>query len=76
MNVAANAEQPMQDQRQPPYSAFAEFERRRAAASIGPGEYLLTGGIGLTSPDGMRVTGGTNSIYVLGQGGRIVARYD
>ena len=68
--------EPMQDQRQPPYSAFAEFERRRAAASIGPGEYLLTGGIGLTSPDGMRVTGGTNSIYVLGQGGRIVARYD
>jgi apolipoprotein N-acyltransferase len=68
--------EPMQDQRRPPYSAFAEFERRRAAASIGPGEYLLTGGIGLTSPDGMRITGGTNSIYVLGQGGRIVARYD
>ena len=68
--------EPMQDQRQPPYSAFAEFERRRAAASVGSGEYLLTGGIGLSSPDGMRITGGTNSIYVLGEGGRIVARYD
>jgi len=68
--------EPMEDQRGLPYSAFAEFERRRAAASIGPGEYLLTGGIGLTSSDGMRVTAGTNSIYVLGQGGRIVARYD
>jgi apolipoprotein N-acyltransferase len=68
--------EPMQDQRGLPYSAFAEFERRRAAASIGPGEYLLTGGIGLTSSDGVRVTAGTNSIYVLGQGGEIVARYD
>ena len=68
--------EPMEDQRQLPYSAFAEFERRRAAASLGPGEYLLTGGIGLRSPDGMRVSAATNSIYALGEGGRIVARYD
>ena len=68
--------EPMEDQRQPPYSAFAEFERQRAAASLGPGEYLLTGGIGLTSPDGMRITAGVNSIYALGRGGQIVARYD
>ena len=67
---------PMEDQRQPPYSAFAEFERGRAAASIGPGEYLLTGGIGLTSRDGLRVDAGVNSVYVLGEGGRMVARYD
>ena len=68
--------EPMEDQRGLPYSAFAEFERRRAAASIGPGEYLLTGGIGLTSSDGLRVNAGTNSIYVLGQNGKVVARYD
>lgn len=68
--------EPMEDGRQSPYAELAEFERRRAAASIGPGEYLLTGGIALLSPDGMRITGGANSIYVLGQGGRIVARYD
>jgi len=66
----------MEDQRQPPYSALADFERQRAAASLGPGEYLLTGGIGLTSPDGMRITAGVNSIYALGRGGQIVARYD
>jgi apolipoprotein N-acyltransferase len=68
--------EPMEDQRQPPYSSFAEFERRRAAASLGPGEYLLTGGIGLISPDGRRIAAGVNSIYVLAQGGQIVARYD
>jgi apolipoprotein N-acyltransferase len=68
--------EPMEDQRALPYSAFAEFERRRAAASIGPDEYLLTGGIALFSPDGTRVTAAANSIYVLGQSGQIVARYD
>jgi apolipoprotein N-acyltransferase len=68
--------EPMEDHRAMPYPAFAQFERERAAASIGPNEYLLTGGIGLTSSDGVRVTAGVNSIYVLGEGGRIVARYD
>jgi apolipoprotein N-acyltransferase len=68
--------EPMEDQRTYPYSALAEFERRRAASSIGPGEYLLTGGIGLVSQDGRRVIAGTNSIYVLDQGGNVVARYD
>ena len=68
--------EPMEDQRAMPYSAFARFERERAAASLSQGEYLLTGGIGLTSSDGARVTAGVNSIYVLGEGGRIVARYD
>jgi apolipoprotein N-acyltransferase len=67
---------PLEDQRQAPYSAFAAFERRRAAVSLGRGEYLLTGGIALLSPDTMRITGGANSIYALGQGGQIVARYD
>ena len=68
--------EPVEDQRAMPYSAFATFERQRAAALVGPDEYLLTGGIGLTSPDGVRVNGAVNSIYALGQGGQIVARYD
>ena len=68
--------EPMEDQRAGPYGAFAAFERQRAAASIGPGEYLLTGGIALFAPDGRRVTGAANSIYVIGHGGRIVGRYD
>jgi len=72
----AGVTEPMEDQRAMPYSAFAEFERKRAAALVGQGEYLLTGGIGLSSPDRMRVTGAVNSIYVLAQGGRVVARYD
>jgi apolipoprotein N-acyltransferase len=66
---------PMEDQRENPWSAFAEFERRRAAAAVGPGEFLLTGGIALFSPDGQRVTGAGNGIYVLGQGGKVVGRY-
>ena len=68
--------EPLEDQRGVPYSAYAEFERQRASAVVGPGEYLLTGGIALFSPDGRRITGGANSIYVLGSGGKIVARYD
>jgi apolipoprotein N-acyltransferase len=67
---------PMEDERAAPYSAFSEFERRRAAAVVAPGEFLLTGGIALFSPDGQRVTGAANSIYVLGQGGKVVGRYD
>lgn len=55
---------------------YAEFERKRAAATIGPNEYLLTGGLALFSPDGARIGGAANSVYVLGQGGRIVGRYD
>jgi apolipoprotein N-acyltransferase len=67
---------PMQDARSSPYGAFAAFERSRASATIGAGEYVLTGGIALLSDDGMRVTGGANSVYVLGPGGQVRARYD
>jgi apolipoprotein N-acyltransferase len=67
---------PMQDARSSPYDAYAAFERSRASATIGPGEYVLTGGIALLSDDGVRVTGGANSVYVLGPGGQVRARYD
>ena len=54
---------------------MAEFQRTRAASLLGPDEWLLTGGIALTS-DGARVNGAANSIYVLGPGGRVRGRYD
>ena len=50
--------------------------RQRAAATIGPGEYLLTGGLAVFSRDGRRIEGAANSIYVLGQSGRVLGRYD
>ena len=67
---------PMQDQRGEPYGAFANFERARAASIVGPGDYLLTGGIALFSKDQVRVSGAANSVFVFGQGGRLVGRYD
>ena len=67
---------PMEDARTSPYDAYAAFERSRASASIGAGEYLLTGGIALLSDDGNRVTGGANSVFVIGQGGQVFDRYD
>ena len=67
---------PMEDARASPYDAYAAFERSRAAASIGADEYLLTGGIALLSDDGNRVTGGANSVFVIGQGGQVFHRYD
>ncbi|NUT00302.1 MAG: apolipoprotein N-acyltransferase [Sphingomonas sp.] len=67
---------PMQDQRAEPYAAFAAFERARAASMVGPGEYLLTGGIALFSKDQVKVSGAANSVFIFGQGGRLVGRYD
>ena len=67
---------PLEDERTSPYDAYAAFERGRASASVGAGEYLLTGGIALLSDDGNRVTGGANSVFVIGQGGRVFSRYD
>ena len=56
--------------------AYAEVERQNVSATVGPGEYLLTGGIGIYSKDGRAISGATNSVFVLGQGGRIVDRFD
>lgn len=68
--------EPLVDARDGQHAAFAQFERTRAAAVVGPGEFLLTGGIAVNSTDGRRVDGASNSIFVLGQGGSVVARYD
>ena len=67
---------PLEDARAGEPHAFAEFERKRAAALVAPGEYLLTGGLALFARDGVNVDGAANSIYVLGQGGSVVGRYD
>jgi apolipoprotein N-acyltransferase len=66
---------PVQDDRRD-MQAFAEFQRVRATAPLGPNDVLLTGGIAVTSHDGVHVDGAANSIYALGPGGRIMGRYD
>lgn len=68
--------QPLADARDGPASAYAAFERARAAQSLKQGEYLLTGGISLDSADGQTISGATNSVFVLGQGGTVAGRYD
>ncbi|HKX92916.1 MAG TPA: apolipoprotein N-acyltransferase [Sphingomicrobium sp.] len=55
---------------------YAEFERQRAAATVGKGEYLLTGGIAIFSQGGRAIDGAANSVFVLGQGGQQLGRYD
>ena len=51
-------------------------ERLRATRALGPGDVLLTGGLGVTSSDGQTIDGATNSVYVMEPLGRIVGRYD
>jgi apolipoprotein N-acyltransferase len=68
--------EPLQDDRSGAPRAFANYEGKRAAASIQQGEYLLTGGIALQSKDGRSISGATNSIFVLAPDGQIAGRYD
>jgi apolipoprotein N-acyltransferase len=67
---------PLDDARTDEHQAFAQFERTRAASLLGPNDRLLTGGIAITSKDGVHVDGAANSIFVLAPGGKIMARYD
>jgi len=67
--------EPLVDPRPGSPQAMAQFVRTRAASLVGPGEYLLTGGLGL-SANGDRLSGATNSVFVLAPGGRTVGRYD
>ncbi|HMC91999.1 MAG TPA: apolipoprotein N-acyltransferase, partial [Allosphingosinicella sp.] len=68
--------EPLEDARTDEHSAFAEFQRTRAASLLGPEDRLLTGGIAITSKDGVHVDGAANSIFVLAPGGRVLGRYD
>jgi apolipoprotein N-acyltransferase len=67
---------PLEDARTDEHSAFAEFQRTRAASLLGPEDRLLTGGIAIASRDGVHVDGAANSIFVLAPGGRVIGRYD
>ena len=67
---------PLQDNRPGMGEAFARFERRRAAAVLGPQDYLLTGGLAFFSSDGRTVDGATNSVFTLTPRGEIVHRFD
>jgi len=68
--------EPLQDARTDEHQAFASAERTLAAQPLGPNDRLLTGGIAIDSRDGVQVSGAENSIFVIGPGGRILARYD
>src|SRR3954453_15279759 len=67
---------PLEDARTDEHQAMAAFQRTRAASLLGPDDRLLTGGIAIASRDGAPVDGAANSVYALGQGGRILGRYD
>jgi len=67
---------PLEDERGGNGQAFAAFERRRAAALIGPDDRLLTGGTAVFARDGVHVDGAANSMFLLGPGGRQIDRYD
>ena len=69
--------EPVTDQRRDPRAQMlAQFERMRAAMVLGPGDTLVTGGIGLTSKDGRTLTGASNSVFAIAPGGRVLGRYD
>jgi apolipoprotein N-acyltransferase len=67
---------PLEDARSDEHQAFAQFERTRAAALVGPGEYLVTGGLAVFSRDGRWIDGAANSVFILGSGGQALGRYD
>ena len=68
--------EPLEDKRNPQLQALAEFQRARAASLLGPEDRLLTGGIAVGAPGRDGSIDAANSVYVLGQGGKIIGRYD
>ncbi|MEA3054547.1 MAG: apolipoprotein N-acyltransferase [Sphingomonadales bacterium] len=50
--------------------------RHDVAAMLGDKDLLLTGGVTWRSPDGLDVTGATNSVFAVDRAGRLLARYD
>jgi apolipoprotein N-acyltransferase len=67
---------PLEDARSDEHQAFAEFQRTRAAALLGPNDRLLTGGIAIASEDGTHVDGAANSVFAIAPGAKIIGRYD
>ena len=60
----------------PEAQADAAQLRAEIGAALGPGDLLLTGGVGAGSRDGRSVTSATNSVFAILPDGRILARYD
>jgi apolipoprotein N-acyltransferase len=67
---------PLDDARMDEHQAFAQFERTRATALLGPNDRLLTGGIAIASRDKVHVDGAANSVFALAPGGKVLGRYD
>jgi apolipoprotein N-acyltransferase len=67
--------EPLEDSR-PAAGPYAQGMRTQAAALIAADEYLLAGGLAVFSTDGRNISGAANSVFVLGQGGREIGRYD
>jgi apolipoprotein N-acyltransferase len=70
--------EPLQDaRRHPGYQAEVAWTRARVQEMLGPRDLLLAGGMAVNSPDGLRATGATNSVFAIDGGtGRILGRYD
>lgn len=67
---------PIEDARTDQHQAMAQFQRTRAGSLLDADDILMTGGIAIASRDGVHVDRATNSIFVIGQGGSIIGRYD
>jgi len=68
---------PLQDARSlAAYQAEVLATRRQVVAQMGAGDLLLTGGITIQSDNGVNATSATNSVFAIGERGRILARYD
>src|SRR4051794_3771752 len=63
---------PLDDARTDEHQAFAQFQRTRAASLLGPEDRLLTGGIAVSSRDGIHADGAANSVFVLETGGKVL----
>ncbi len=66
---------PLSDTR-PEAATMVRDERNAATSTVSERDVLLTGGIALRSKDGRDVSSAANSVFVLGEGGRFVGRYD
>jgi apolipoprotein N-acyltransferase len=66
---------PLGDNR-PAAAAEVAALRRRVGSLLGPNDLLLTGGITLAAPDGLRVTQATNSVFAMDASGRVLGRFD
>ena len=68
--------EPLEDARTDGHQLMAQDLRMSVASLLGPADRLLTGGIAITSNDGLRVTGAENSVFAIAPGGRVIGRYD